>query len=194
MDKSKNNTKYQSILKTSKLLLWKHGIKRVTIEEICTEAHVSKMTFYKYFPNKIELAKTILQKVTEESLQKFRSIVNGGLPFTEKVKEMILLKFEASENISTEFINDIYKNHEYGLSQYMEEQAKISLKLFVDFLTDSQNKGLIRKGVKVEFILTYINQAFSMFDNTDLVSKYAQPHDLIMELTNFLFYGLKPNE
>jgi len=63
----KNNIKYQAIFKTGKVLFWKHGIKRVTIEEICTEADVSKMTFYKFFPNKIELAKKLIQQILGKS-------------------------------------------------------------------------------------------------------------------------------
>ena len=57
----KHNKKYKQIIATSKELFWKFGIKRVTVEEICSQAHVSKMTFYKFFPNKIELAKIILK-------------------------------------------------------------------------------------------------------------------------------------
>ncbi|MDH5400751.1 MAG: TetR/AcrR family transcriptional regulator, partial [Cyclobacteriaceae bacterium] len=55
------NRKYQAIFETAKELFWKYGIRRVTIEEICKEAGVSKMTFYKFFPNKVALANTILE-------------------------------------------------------------------------------------------------------------------------------------
>ena len=51
MDQPKN-IKYNQILTKGKELFWKYGIKRVAIEEICKQAHVSKMTFYKYFKNK----------------------------------------------------------------------------------------------------------------------------------------------
>jgi len=47
MNRSENQ-KYNQIIDTSKKLFWKYGIKRVTIEEICREAGVSKMTFYKH--------------------------------------------------------------------------------------------------------------------------------------------------
>ena len=194
MKHQQNNTKYEAILETANDLFWKHGIKRVTIEEICSEARVSKMTFYKYFPNKIELAKTLLQQVFEESMHKFNEILNDNLPFTEKINKIILLKFEAIKNISTEFINDLYKNQEYGLYQYMEEQKKQMLGLFVDFLIDAQHKGQIRKDIKIDFILTYINQGYSLFENKELVSKYDQPQGLIMDFMNFMFYGLLPNE
>ena len=50
------NRKYDDIMSTGKDLFWKYGIRRVTVEEICEKSNVSKMTFYKYFPNKETLA------------------------------------------------------------------------------------------------------------------------------------------
>ena len=49
-----SNPKREQILKTGKELFWKFGFKRVTIEEICKEAGISKMTYYKYFTNKMD--------------------------------------------------------------------------------------------------------------------------------------------
>jgi len=192
MSNHKSNPKYQSIIAKGKELFWKHGIKRVTIEEICTESQVSKMTFYKFFPNKIELAKSLLQHILEESFQQFNEILSDDIPFTEKINRIIRLKFEATENISTEFINDLYKNKEYGLSEYMEEQRNRTLNLFIGFLSESQQKGDIRKDIQIDFIMNYINYGYTLLENKELASKYGNPQALIMEFMNFMFYGLSP--
>ncbi len=194
MNNTKKTGKYQDIFKTGKELFWKYGIKRVTVEEICQEAGVSKMTFYKFFPNKIEFAKIILKVEIGESLKKFDQVVHGDLSFTEKVKQMFILKLEGTKDISIEFISDIYKNPDMGLLKVIEKQKQKSLGLFVDFLTDSQKKGLIRKDIKIDFILYYTNQMLQMFVDKQLVSKYDYPQDLIMEAMNFLFYGLLPQK
>ena len=57
--------KYKDIMSTGKDLFWKYGMKRVTVEEICKEANVSKMTFYKYFGNKYELALAIIKSMVD---------------------------------------------------------------------------------------------------------------------------------
>lgn len=190
----KDNQKYQSIYKTGKNLFWKYGIKRVTIEEVCKEAGVSKMTFYKFFPNKIELAKTIWHEEITNSLSKFREVVNSDLEFQDKIKEMFTIKLNASEEISVEFINDIYKMPELGLQSQIEKYGNESLEIFVNFLSNSQKTGLIRKDIKIEFILFYFNQMSKIFDDENLVSNYKHPQDLIMESMNFLFYGLLSNK
>lgn len=194
MNELVNNQKYLNIYTTGKNLFWKYGIKRVTIEEICKEAGVSKMTFYKFFPNKIELAKTIWEKIVTDSLADFRNVVNSEDNFQEKVKKMFAIKLHAAENISIEFINDIYKLPEIGLQKKIEDYGNQSLQIFIDFLKKSQKAGWIRKEIKIEFILYYFNQMSQMLDNKELLSKYNQPHSLIMEAMNFLFYGLSPQK
>ena len=62
----KENAKREALLNTGRRLFWKYGFKRVTISEICEEADVSKMTYYRCFENKTDLAKTIFDKVVKE--------------------------------------------------------------------------------------------------------------------------------
>lgn len=186
----KKNKKYISILKTAKALFWKHGIRRVTIEEICKEATVSKMTFYKFFPNKPDLAKTILDNLIQSSIVKFKDIVSSEVPFSQKLEKIFLLKLEGMNNISMEFINDIYTNPELGLKEYMEEQQQKSIKTTVDFYKDAQEKGFIRPDVKIDFLLAFSNQIIEMMKNEQLMAQYAQPQDFVIESMNVMFYGI----
>ncbi|MDX9909542.1 MAG: TetR/AcrR family transcriptional regulator [Mariniphaga sp.] len=190
MTARKKNKKYISILKTAKALFWKHGIRRVTIEEICKEATVSKMTFYKFFPNKPDLALTILDNLIQSSIVKFKDIVSSEVPFSQKLEEIFLLKLEGMNNISMEFINDIYTNPELGLKEYMEVQKQKSIKITVDFYKDAQEKGFIRPDVKIDFLLAFSNQIIEMMKNEQLMAQYAQPQDFVIEAMNVMFYGI----
>lgn len=184
------NPKYQGIFNTGKDLFWKYGIKRVTIEEVCKEAGVSKMTFYKFFPNKIELAKTILDDLIEKSKAKLSQIITSEIPFSEKLKKLFLLKIEGMNNFSMEFMNDIYTNPETGLKGYMEEQQMNSMGIIISFYKDAQNKGFIRKEVKIDFIMAYSAQIFKLMEDENLMAQYNQPQDFVMESMNLLFYGI----
>jgi AcrR family transcriptional regulator len=70
-----DNQKLQQIYSTAKSMFIRYGFKRVSIEEICREASVSKMTFYKFFSNKFDLLKFILEKMTADSLAAYREIL-----------------------------------------------------------------------------------------------------------------------
>ncbi|UCD39298.1 MAG: helix-turn-helix transcriptional regulator, partial [Fidelibacterota bacterium] len=75
-------------MRTAEHLFSRFGARRVTVEEICREANVSKMTFYKYFPNKVELVRTIRDNWEEEGFMRFDEINAMDLPFPEKIDLM----------------------------------------------------------------------------------------------------------
>ncbi len=184
------NKKYQDIYGTAKNLFWKYGIKRVSIEEICKESNVSKMTFYKFFPNKIELAKTIMDDLIDSSLERLNEIIHSNKSFSEKLKALFLMKLEGINNISMELIKDIHINQETGLKEHMDKLQAKAISLIVEFYKDSQKKGYIRKEIKIDFILAYSAQIIKLMEDENLLSQYEQPQDLVIESMNLLFYGI----
>ena len=186
----KKNKKYQQILASGKELFWKFGIRRVAVEEVCKHANVSKMTFYKFFQNKTELALVILEITVGKAINDYTELIANNCSFIEKVNLMLKMKLEGTQDISQEFVMDIYQNPDLGLLPFMEKQGEKSLKLTVDFLMDSQIKGHIRQDIKVDFIMYFFNQMLAMSTDKALLAKYNNPQDLIMEITEFFFYGI----
>ena len=186
--------KQQDIVQTAKDLFWKHGVSRVTMEEISGKADVSKMTLYKYYSNKRELALEVLKKQVGNAFIQFEQIIHSDMSFEEKLEQMFLMKIEGTKGISREFLNDIYQNRKLGLYKYIEEQTHRSTELFKKFLEDSQQQGLIRKDLKIPFVEHYINQLTGMVTDQQLLAHYDNPQELIMESMRFMFYGLLPRK
>lgn len=182
------------LLLAAKELFWKYGISRVTIEEICSEAQVSKMTFYRYFNNKEEIALAILRSVFDEGKAKYREIMNSSMPFSEKVKKTILLKSSSSNNISEEFLKDIYNKELTSLTGLMEDYTREMLSEFMESLHTAQANGDIRKDIKIEAVLYFLNQMREYISDDKFLSLYNDPHEAIMDMTNFFFYGILENE
>ncbi len=188
------NQKLAAIVQTSKDLFWKHGIKRVTIEEICKEAGVSKMTFYKHFKNKTEVVKVIIAKITTEATEKYNAIMSQDIPFSEKISQSVHLKMEQTAEMSHEFFDDYYLHAEPELKEFLEEQIGNSLaKVYGDYV-EAQKNGDIRKDIKPEFIIYFLNKLMEIVQDEHLESQYESPQDLIMEVTNFFFYGIMPRD
>jgi len=185
-----SSPKKKKILATGKALFWKHGFKRVTIEEICTEAGVSKMTFYKYFSNKMELVKAIMEKVLTESLDRYRSIMKSDIPFTEKIEKQLQMKMEGTAEISSEFLDDLMIHGEPEMMQYMSEMTQKVLGIIHADYTEAQKRGEIRRDVKPEFMIYFLNHIYEMLKDEQLISMYNDPNELAMELTRFFFYGI----
>ncbi len=185
-----SSKKKREIIATGRALFLKHGFKRVTVEEVCAEANVSKMTFYKHFSNKMELVKAIVVKMGEEALDRYRKIMNRNIPFTEKIELQIQMKMEGTAEMSSEFMDDLLVHGEPEIMQFMSEQRKYFLGIvYADYL-EAQNRGEIRKDVKPEFIIYFLNHLNDMLQDETLINMYKDPNELAMELTRFFFYGI----
>jgi len=185
--------KFRDILSYSKDLFWKFGLKRVTVEEICKVAGVSKMTFYKYFSNKTDLALEILRRMFDENMEKFREFMEADIPFEEKMRIQVRMKLEGTTDISEEFVKDVYGDPESELYQYWHQRADEMIAEVVEYYRSAQENGWIRKDLKIEFIIYMINKFFELANDDQLIAKYQTMQDLIMEINRFFLYGILPH-
>ncbi|PJA54778.1 MAG: hypothetical protein CO167_01975, partial [Candidatus Marinimicrobia bacterium CG_4_9_14_3_um_filter_48_9] len=101
------STKHDQLLATAFELIAKHGVRRITIEEICRTAGVSKVTFYKYYPNKQAIVKKILDDLVQHGIRKFNEIIEKDISFQEKLRLIIQVKMEESAKLSEEFLEEL---------------------------------------------------------------------------------------
>ncbi len=188
----KTGKKYYDIIKAAKDLFWKHGLKRVTVEEICVTANVSKMTFYKYFPNKTELAKQIISNIFDEGMIKFNEMMLSDISFAEKMKLQVRMKLEGTKDISEEFVKDVYGDADSEVHKFWEEKANDAIDRVIRYYSEAQAKGWLRKDIKIDFILYIINKFFDFVNDETLISKYDSMQELIVEINKFFLYGILP--
>ncbi|MGC9354274.1 MAG: TetR/AcrR family transcriptional regulator [Mariniphaga sp.] len=194
MKENVKSKKYLDIIKTARELFWKHGFRRVTIQEICDKAGVSKMTFYKYFPNKIELAKTVFSNEIEEGTEKFYQIMEEDISVQEKIKKMILLKVEGTNDISQEFMNDFYLGNEPELQNFVEEITREAWNGLIKDWRKAQEKGIFRSDFKPEFLLQVSFKLVEILKDDKLAGLYDSTQDFILEFTRFIVYGISKRE
>jgi AcrR family transcriptional regulator len=186
--------KFDAIVSAAKLLFWKHGIRRVSIEEICQEAGVSKMTCYKYFSNKTAIAKYLLEDMFESGLKAYKEIYNSAIPYEEKVKKLIESKMDNTHEMSQELFDDIYKYKDEELYNTVEEVKTSLLRIYLDDFREAQKAGEIRADIKPELLLYFLNHFTEMLVDKKLVGIYTNPEQMIMEVLSFFFYGIMPRK
>ena len=189
-----SNPKRNQILLTGKELFWKFGFRRVTIEEICKEAGVSKMTFYKFVPNKMELAKTMLDNLFEESLTKIRKLQEEHESPDKTLRKILLLKAEGSREISEEFIKDLYANPEGELKSFMEEKTGIWFAEIIKVYEKGKEDGWVRKDLNVPFLMLFTQKILDIITEDEMLHYFDSSQALIMEITNLLVYGISTHE
>jgi AcrR family transcriptional regulator len=194
MYKEKQSGKFEAIVSAARSLFWKHGIRRVTIEEICQDAGVSKMTCYKYFSNKTAIAKYLIEDMFESGIKAYKEIYHSDISYEEKVKKMLDLKMSNSHEMSQELLDDIYKNQDEELSETIETIKKRMIGIYLDDIREAQKIKEIRDDVKPEFMLYFLNNLTEMLTDQRLVSIYSNPQQMISEVMTFFFYGIMPRK
>ncbi len=177
----KKSKKREQIIETGKGLFMLHGIKRVTIEEICIKAGASKMTYYKYFANKVELAKHVWRNLQDEGYNKLDEIDAMELPLPEKIQLMFDWKREFAANISDDFIKEIIP---------LQVDVEGYRKKFMRFIMDAQKRGEVRAGVRPEFIIAVLDKLNELISDEALISRYPSLIEFNREFKDFFWFGL----
>lgn len=187
----KEPKKKTQIVQAADSLFKKFGIKKVTVEEICQEAGASKMTFYKYFANKIELVKYLWQQTTDDSMQKLDELDRRDIPFTEKIKVLLKMKEDATSEMSIEYIHDYLEVIPELISFYNEIYSQVMVK-FMDMIRRAQGRGEVRKSMRPEFFLAVVRQLTELAKDEKLAAMYDNYTEFALEVNNFLYYGIMP--
>ncbi len=181
----KRSKKEKEIVETAETLFMRHGIKRITVEEICRKAGVSKMTFYRYFPNKPELVKHIWNGWIEEGFYKFDEINEMNIAFPEKIQKIFEWKQELVSKMSTEFIEEFLPIH-----LDLEEVTR----RFFQFIVEAQKRGEVRPEIRPEFLMAVLDKLWELVLDDDLLKKYPNIMEFNRELKDFFWYGIITKE
>ena len=192
-EESTRVNKILQILSTAEDLFQRFGFKKITIEEICAKANVSKMTFYKYFPNKNELIKKILNSWLKQVEQTINELEGMEVPFTEKIRILLRLKEESSKKISKEFLAE-YMNPDPELQNFIKDFYGRATIFFIDFIRKSQDKGDVRRDIKPEFLVAVLNKMLELAKDETLTSLYPRVIDFSLEINKFIYCGVLPLE
>lgn len=184
-----NSTKCKAIITTATDLFMRYGVKRVTVEEICKSASVSKMTFYKYFNNKTDLAEHIIFSILDKAQIEFDSIWKQLSTFEHKINQFIKLKMVYAKKFSKEFFLDFMKfspKIERKIIEY-SQQNQIT---FFKMIEQAQQSGSIRKDISTNFMSYMLNHVMELRENEDFIAIYENLEDLTMDMINFYFFGI----
>ena len=182
---NRNSKKRRQLIETGKQLFLKHGVKRVTVEEICNKSNVSKVTFYKYFTNKPELLKTIRNELTETGFTKFDEIDQLDITYVEKISLMSEWRMEFFKSIKSEFLDEIIEINDF-VKSYNDR--------FINGIKKAQARGEVRKEISPELVGLITEKLREVTIDgrwREIFNDYATYQN---HLRKILFYGLLVDE
>lgn len=190
MSEIKRNKKFNDIYSAARKLFWKYGIKRVTVEDICIKANVSRMTFYKYFPNKTELFLTIMKDLFKKITEKFDELISKNEPFTQKLKALIQMKYEMANEFSLEMVQEIYNSDIKEINEFFQQMISANLQRTVEFIEMGKKEGAIKKELPTEFIMYQLDFIYKQMQDENLYKMFKDTKELTQSILDIFFYGI----
>jgi AcrR family transcriptional regulator len=83
-------------------LLARYGYRKMTMEDVASEAGIGKGTIYLHFPSKEDLVLSHVDRIVERVAARMREVASSGLAPAERVRRMlserVMVRFDAVQN------------------------------------------------------------------------------------------------
>jgi AcrR family transcriptional regulator len=185
-------SKKQMLEHTAKELFWKHGFKKVSIDEICKKSNVSRKTFYTFYENKTALVLYTFNQVMEEAFAIYEGIVAGNNSFTEKIASIFAYKYEAGSTISMEFIADVYHPDSIELLELFNKSIEKSMLMMREFFKEAQQKGELNPDLSLDYVMWLMQKSVEFCGTEELMSLFPDAESLTRQVSQSLIYGIMP--
>ena len=185
-------TKKEQLEFTATELFWKHGFKKVSIDEICKKANVSRKTFYTFYENKSALVIHLMKKMTDEAFLESRKIIEGEGTFAEKMEKSLNLKLERNKNMSIEFVADFYNPDSTDILDCFNLIIKDSMSMLTEFLRKAQSTGEMNPDLNLNYVLWLMQKQIEFCSSPELMSMFPDVDTITKQLTQSLIYGILP--
>ena len=133
-----------AILDATDRLLARYGYRKMTVEDIASEAGIGKGTIYLHFSSKEEVVLSHVDRIVDRLKERLREIGNSDAPAAERLRQMLLtrvmFRFDSIQHY-TQSLNDLLSALRPGLlarrAVYFDAEAQI----FADVLVNGRQSG-----------------------------------------------------
>ena len=185
-------SKQQTIIETARRLFREHGFSAVSVGGICTEAAVSRVTFYKYYSGKNALLQEIVTEQKNRVRAEFEALLARQCSLREAAEAVFFLQQQSFDELySADFLRDIEENTDLELERFFHELNEEKYAFMRGFFHTLQQRRLIQPDLPVELIDLFIRQADILMHHPTLTTLYSNKPDKLLEtILGMLLYGL----
>lgn len=185
-------TKKEQLEFKAKELFWKHGFKKVTIDEICKKANVSRKTFYTFYENKSALVIYLLQQMTDEMMLAYNEIIESNRSFSEKMESLLMLKYESSNRFSMEFVADFFHPDSDDILVFYTKIVQESLALTNNFFRKAQQNGEMNPDLDIKFVMNMMQKMLEVCTTPEMLNLFPDTETMTQQISQFLIFGVMP--
>lgn len=178
---------YDALTEAAKNLFEKFDMVKVTVDQICQEAKVSRVTFYKEFKNKQYLLFALMLEIDKDFEKVMRQMMQEQKPF-EEILEKLFAMAEQEEQLMPFLVREELLHPEF---------VRIS-NLYYTNMEENWRFDLFDLGIKSGFFRKDIDKTFAVLLLQNLTNFYFDllakgrysPGQLEKMVVESFFYGL----
>jgi AcrR family transcriptional regulator len=178
---ARDSDKRRDILVTAEALFSRHGPKRVTVTELCEEAGVSKMTFYKHFRSKSDLVHHLHDELMERGFAEIDEIDARTSSFPDKIAAIGRWKQEFMSRLGESFFQELM---DVGPS------VEAYRRRYLTMIAAARAAGDVREDVDPEFFWLVVERASRVLADGSWREVVDDLGEAQRQLRTVLWYGL----
>ena len=179
------------ILQATLELFQVHGIKKTTTNDIARKAGVSPATVYNHFGSKEDLVRAAVKYFLTRAAVDFRKIVEGDLPFMEKMEQVLLFKSDMFGQYQGELLQTLI-SEDPEIRQLVDSVSRVEITPYViDFYEEGKRQGYINPELSTETIMHFSEiTRKGMAAESSLSEDPEHNRKLLQELIPLYLYGI----
>lgn len=189
---AESNDIQQRILDTAKEHFYAHGFSRVRVDDIATKLGISKKTFYKLFPSKNDLVKSVADRAIKEMDLCYAQILDDeNVEFVEKLQRLMSFVGLQYAKMGKPLVEDLQKKSPQIWEKIARHRAERIMKVFGELLSEGIRKGIFRNDIDRDLVLLIYSNAIENIINPEMLTRIpftaAQVFDTIVKV---IFEGI----
>jgi len=191
-----HSKKRQALREAAKTLFYTQGFAAVSVESICTAAHTSRVTFYKYYSGKNALVQELFAEQKERVRSRLEGLLAQQCSLEEAAAALFAIQRESlAELYSAPVLDDITNVADLELERFFRNMEEEKYQFMRSFFHTLQQRKLIHHSLPPELIDLFIRQMDSLMRQPCLAELYAPaPQRLPQDILQLLLYGLTSRE
>lgn len=173
-------------------LFYQQGWKLTSVAEICRVAGVSRVTFYKYFPTKQDLVKSIFEERKNNIRQEFDRLLATKANLATVSQQILTMQQESMATLySAAVLHDLNHDQDETLQAFFRQMAQEKYHYMHYFFSTLQQRKSIRNDFPVILIDVLIQKMDEMIHSSVLQQHYAgKEQQLFKDVLQLFLHGL----
>lgn len=136
----------QKLLDVAEAQLFRHGYKALNLNDVASEAGISKVTLYKVVENKYALAEKVVRRFLAQADAEMSTLLAGSLPLEEKLRRGVQLLAALYLRMDKRFLSDLQSSLP-ALWQLIDDTRKGREQALAALFAKAQRAGVVRADV-----------------------------------------------